>query len=68
MPTDSISFQATGYFSKLIADYLAEADALSPLYNRFPKLENFKIQMEEKSLEFSEASENRIVRNAVVSI
>ncbi|WP_044399593.1 bacillithiol biosynthesis cysteine-adding enzyme BshC [Lacinutrix sp. Hel_I_90] len=56
MPTDSISYQATGYFSELIGDYLANAKALKTFYNRFPKLENFKAQMEEKALEFSEES------------
>jgi bacillithiol biosynthesis cysteine-adding enzyme BshC len=48
MLSDSISFKDTGYFSKLICDYLAEAETLKPLYNRFPKLENFKAQIEEK--------------------
>ncbi|MEN3324530.1 bacillithiol biosynthesis cysteine-adding enzyme BshC [Mariniflexile soesokkakense] len=48
MPTDCISFKKTGYFSSLICDYLDENPELQPFYNRFPKLENFKEQIEEK--------------------
>ena len=50
MPTDLISFKKTGYFSSLICDYLDENPELKPFYNRFPKLENFKEQIEEKGL------------------
>lgn len=59
MPTDSISFKETGYFSQLICDYLAEAETLSPFINRFPKLENFKAQIEEKQGAFN--NDNRAV-------
>lgn len=48
MPTDCISFKDTNYFSSLICDYLDEKPELIPFYNRFPKLENFKLQIEEK--------------------
>lgn len=48
MPTDYISFKDTGFFSKLMCDYLAEKEELKPFYNYFPKLENFKFQMEAK--------------------
>jgi bacillithiol biosynthesis cysteine-adding enzyme BshC len=48
MPTDCISFRDTSYFSSLICDYLDEKKQLKPFYNRFPKLENFKAQIEEK--------------------
>ncbi|RZN81509.1 MAG: bacillithiol biosynthesis cysteine-adding enzyme BshC [Winogradskyella sp.] len=50
MPTDCISFRDTNYFSSFICDYLDENPELKPLYHRFPKLENFKQQIEEKSL------------------
>ena len=59
MPTDCISYQTSGYFSKLIVDYLDEKPDLKQLYNRFPKLENFKEQIEEKSKNFP--FENRVV-------
>lgn len=48
MPTDCISYQKSGYFAKLIVDYLDEKPELKSLYNRFPKLENFKSQIAEK--------------------
>lgn len=57
MPTDSINYQNSGYFTKLIIDYLGEKKELKPFYNRFPKIENFKNQLVEKSLNFSH--ENR---------
>lgn len=49
MPTDCISYQKSGYFTKLIVDYLDEKPELKSLYNRFPNLENFKNQLEEKA-------------------
>ena len=61
MPSDCISFKDTGYFSKLICDYLAEAETLKPFYNRFPKLENFKAQIEEKSASFKQETRNTLV-------
>jgi bacillithiol biosynthesis cysteine-adding enzyme BshC len=48
MPTDYIPFRATNYFSSLVCDYLEEDSGLHPFYNRFPKLENFNAQIEEK--------------------
>ena len=50
MPSDCISFRDTNYFSKLICDYLDEQPELQLLYNRFPKLEHFKAQIEEKNM------------------
>ncbi len=54
MPTDCISFRETQYFSPLICDYLDEKPELQPFYNRFPKLKNFKAQIEEKRLSFQD--------------
>lgn len=59
MPTDCISYQNSGYFSKLIVDYLNQKPELQLLYHRFPKLENFKLQAEEKANNFP--TENRTV-------
>jgi len=50
MPTDCIPFRDTNYFSSLICDYLEESNPLKVFYNRFPNLENFKAQIEEKQL------------------
>ena len=48
MPTDCIPFRDTTYFSSLICDYLEGSKPLEGFYNRFPNLENFKPQIEEK--------------------
>ncbi len=55
MHIDCLPFKNTGYFSTLICDYLEEKEALQPFYNRFPTLENFKDQIEEKGNSFSDA-------------
>ncbi|WP_410007104.1 bacillithiol biosynthesis cysteine-adding enzyme BshC [Aequorivita nionensis] len=54
MPNHSIPYKNTGYFSKLICDYLAEDESLKPFYNRFPNLENFKHQLTEKQKNFTD--------------
>lgn len=57
MPTDYIPFREIRYFSDLICDYLDEKPQLRQFYNRFPKIENFKLQIEEKRNSFPK--ENR---------
>ena len=52
MPNDCITYQNSGYFSRLIVDYLDQKAELKSLYNRFRTLENFKLQIEEKSKNF----------------
>src|SRR5690554_687556 len=52
MPSDCITYQNSGYFSKLIVDYLDQKAELKALYNRFPTMENFGLQIEEKSNNF----------------
>jgi len=56
MPTDCITFKATGYFSNLICNYLNEDKALKPFYNRFPELQNFKAQIDNKTKSFNHQS------------
>ena len=58
MPTDCISYQTSGYFSKLMQDYLDQKSDLKQLYNHFPTLENFEKQITEKQANFDNA--NRI--------
>jgi bacillithiol biosynthesis cysteine-adding enzyme BshC len=53
MPTDCISYQNSGYFSSLMNDYLDQKNNLQLLYNRFPRLENFEAQIDEKKINFS---------------
>ncbi len=55
MPSDCITYQNSGYFSKLIIDYLNQEPKINTLYHRFPLLENFQKQMEEKQLAFSDS-------------
>ena len=62
MPSDCISYSETNYFSKLILDYLAQKEDLKPFYNRFPKLEEFKFQMEEKQRNFTQEVRNTLVK------
>jgi len=58
MPTDCISYQNSGYFSKLIHDYIDQKNELQSLYNHFPTLENFEKQIIEKQANFD--NDNRI--------
>ena len=53
MPTDCISYQNSGYFSPLMNDYLDQKPNLQSLYNRFPSLENFEAQIQEKKENFN---------------
>lgn len=61
MPTDSISYQKSGYFTKLIVDYLEEKAELKAFYNRFPKLENFKEQIAEKAVNYPQKNRKVLV-------
>ncbi|MFT4851153.1 MAG: hypothetical protein ACI83B_003717, partial [Sediminicola sp.] len=62
MTIRTIPYSKTGYFSKLMCDYLAENPALSKFYGRFPRLESFKEQLEEKQLSFKPDSRKILVR------
>ncbi len=62
MTIRTIPYSKTGYFSKLMCDYLAENAPLSDFYGRFPKLESFKGQLEEKQLSFTSDSRRTLVR------
>lgn len=48
MNITDIPFCKTGFFSKTVCDYLEQSTSLQPFYNRFPNLENFKEQIQEK--------------------
>jgi bacillithiol biosynthesis cysteine-adding enzyme BshC len=65
MPNDCISYQKSGYFSKLIVDYLEEKPELKALYNRFPNIENFKLQIEEKEQNFNGHFNRQTLVNAL---
>ena len=64
MPSNSISFRDTNYFSALICDYLDEKQELGAFYNRFPRVENFKDQIIEKAKNFS-PEHREVLENAL---
>jgi bacillithiol biosynthesis cysteine-adding enzyme BshC len=64
MPTDCISYQESSYFSKLITDYLEQKPELDLLYNHFPTLNNFKLQIAEKQNSFPQVNRTTLV-NAI---
>jgi len=55
MDVDCIPYKQTGYFSKLICDYLEENEGLKPFYNKYPSLKNFAAQIAEKQESFDDA-------------
>jgi bacillithiol biosynthesis cysteine-adding enzyme BshC len=61
MPSDCITYQNSGYFTKLMIDYLDEKSELKPFYNQFPNIENFKTQIEEKSNNFNNNGKREIL-------
>ncbi|MDP5062137.1 MAG: bacillithiol biosynthesis cysteine-adding enzyme BshC [Maribacter sp.] len=54
MDIDCLPLDKTGYFSKLICDYTAKDPKLNTLYNRFPDIDGFKGQIEEKGAHFTQ--------------
>lgn len=50
MKITKIDYAATGAFSQTVTDYLSRSEKLQPFYNRFPDLNAFKAQLEEKDL------------------
>lgn len=53
MDVECLSYRKTGYFTKLITDYLDENKMLRPFCNHFPGIEAFKDQLEEKKASYS---------------
>ena len=62
MPTDCLSYRETNYYSNLIADYLDQKRELKSFYQRFPNLESFEGQIQEKALLFSDESRKVLVK------
>ena len=52
MDCTQIPYKETGYFSKIMLDYLEEKESIKPFYHRFPSIENFEAQIQEKSGSF----------------
>ncbi|MGM0635496.1 MAG: bacillithiol biosynthesis cysteine-adding enzyme BshC [Bacteroidota bacterium] len=51
--TESLPYCKTFYFSRLFQDYIDQKTSLTKLYNRFPHIDNFAQQLEEKQNSFS---------------
>ncbi|MDP5082001.1 MAG: bacillithiol biosynthesis cysteine-adding enzyme BshC [Winogradskyella sp.] len=51
--TNHVSFRETSYFSDFICNYLDEKQELEPFYHRFPTLQNFEAQIEEKKANYN---------------
>ena len=52
MKITHIPFQKTGFFSKIMIDYLEKKEEINPFYHHFPDLDGFKKQLKEKKSSF----------------
>ena len=62
MKVHHIPFQKTGYFSKLICNYLDKKHDLSDYYGNFPEIVGFQHQIELKKSSFQVQSRNPLVK------
>ncbi len=62
MPSDRLSYRETNYYSNLISDYLDQKEELKPFYHRFPSIENFEAQLQDKKSIFSEERRKVLVK------
>lgn len=53
MQKHSLSYRETNYFSSLINDYIEEKENVKQFYHRYPVIDNFKEQIEEKGRSFN---------------
>ena len=61
MQSEGIPFKETGFFSRLIVDYLEQLPELQPFYGRFPNLDAFGAQIQEKEKSFAPAHRKVLV-------
>ncbi|SHJ09783.1 bacillithiol biosynthesis cysteine-adding enzyme BshC [Algibacter luteus] len=61
MQQEHLPFKETGYFSPLICDYLDKKSVLKPFYNRFPDIDSFNLQIEEKKSTIKKESRDVLV-------
>ena len=57
----TLPYAATGAFSGLLTDYIADAPALAPFYHRRPELAAFAAQIEEKQAAYPPEIRERLV-------
>ncbi|MDT0645269.1 bacillithiol biosynthesis cysteine-adding enzyme BshC [Zunongwangia sp. F260] len=62
MPSECISYAETNYFTNLILDYLSQKPEVQKFYNRYPKIGNFRDQIEEKKASFSSEKRQVLVK------
>ena len=63
MITTYIPYHDIRFFSKLICDYIDEREEVRAFYHHFPKIEEFKLQIEEKKKSFSKESREILVKS-----
>tara|TARA_B100000809_G_scaffold149298_1_gene146792 strand:- start:4567 stop:6159 length:1593 start_codon:yes stop_codon:yes gene_type:complete len=61
MSNTNISFEKTGYFSKLICDYVGRKESVDKLYNNYPDLKGFEKQISLKEKQFSNKNREVLV-------
>ncbi|QNH62541.1 bacillithiol biosynthesis cysteine-adding enzyme BshC [Hymenobacter sediminicola] len=61
MSVTTLSYAETGAFSSLLTDYLARHEGLAPFYHRFPTLEAFGEQLQEKQTHYTPDARQRLV-------
>lgn len=66
MTNHCIPYTETGYFSDLIVDYLTQDKAIEFLYHKFPGLENFGSQIQEKANNYNQQN-RKILLEAIKS-
>lgn len=61
MSITKIPYQDTGFYSKLIVDYLRQKNNLKPFYHRFPSLNEFESQIAEKKSNYNHSHRKLLV-------
>jgi bacillithiol biosynthesis cysteine-adding enzyme BshC len=61
----SIKFKDTGYFSKIICDYLDRNENVRGFYDQFPDIEGFKHQIAQKKKSFSIAN-RKVLKQSLI--
>ncbi|HEX8428131.1 bacillithiol biosynthesis cysteine-adding enzyme BshC [Hymenobacter sp.] len=61
MSVTTLRYADTGAFSPLITAYLAQHESLAPFYHRFPALDTFAAQIEEKKAQYTPEARQRLV-------
>ena len=56
MEIDCLPYSDTGYFSKIVIDYLEDSERISPFYQYKPQLDAFAKAIERKSFDSSQRS------------